>query len=363
MKLGFFAPLPPAHTGVADYAGSLLRALRKNGEVTLGDGDINLYHLGNNQLHREIYQRALDLPGISVLHDAVLHHFFLGSFPEQEYIAEFTYNYGIWSEDLARQLWHGRAHSASDPEYFRYPMLKRAAERSRAVIVHNPAASAMVTNHAPAAVIHEIPHLFEPPELPADHEVTALRRKFGIALRTCLFGVFGHLRESKRLAGVLRAFHRARASADIALLVAGDFVSRDLEQSLGPLLAAEKIFRIGYTPEREFWLHAGAVDACINLRYPRAGETSGISIRLMGIGKPVILSAGCETSRFPEAACLRVDPGPAEEDLLAEYMLWLARYPDDARAIGERARAHIREYHAPERVAALYWQTIRDCYH
>jgi len=348
---------------VADYAASLLRALRKSGQITLDDGDINLYHLGNNQLHRQIYQHALETPGISVIHDAVLHHFFLGAYSEQEYIAEFIYNYGTWSEDLARQLWRGRGRSASNPEYFRYPMLKRAAERSRALIVHNPAAAEMVRRHAPEAVIFEIPHLAETPALPADHEVTTLRRNFGIGLRTCLFGVFGHLRESKRLAGILRAFHRARASADIALLVAGDFVSRDLEQSLEPLLAAEKIIRIGYTPEREFWLHATAVDACINLRYPSAGETSGISIRLMSIAKPVILSAGCETARFPEAACLRVDPGPAEEDLLVEYMLWLARYPDDARAIGERARAHISELHTPDRVADLYWRVVRDCYH
>lgn len=328
-----------------------------------GDGDINLYHLGNNQLHREIYQRALEKPGVAVLHDAVLNHFFLGAFSEQDYIAEFTYNYGTWSEDLARQLWRGRARSAGDPQYFRYPMLKRVAERSRAVIVHNPAAAAMVGKHAPGAVIHEIPHLWEAPEPPDVREVAGLRRRYGIDGRTFLLGVFGHLRESKRLAAVLRAFHHARAAEDVALLVAGDFVSEELRRSLEPLLASEGIFRIGYTPEREFWMHAAAVDACVNLRYPTAGETSGISIRLMGIGKPVVMSAGCETSRFPDTACLRVDPGPVEEDLLLEYMLWLAKYPADARVIGERAAGHIREFHAPERAADLYWQAIRNCYH
>ena len=191
-----------------------------------------------------------------------------------------------------------------------------------------------------------------------------MRRKLGIGARSFLFGVFGHLRESKRLAAVLRAFHRARGAADIALLVAGDSVSGDLSRSLEPLLSgSEGIFRIGYTPERDFWLHAAAVDACINLRYPTAGETSGISIRLMGIGKPVLMSAGCETSRFPEATCLRVDAGPAEEDLLLEYMVWLAKFPEDARAIGKRAAAHIRQFHDPQRVANLYWQAIRACYH
>jgi glycosyltransferase involved in cell wall biosynthesis len=362
LKLGFFSPLPPARTGVADYSAGLLRALRVSGAVELGDGDINLYHLGNNQLHGEIYQRALDIPGVAVLHDAVLQHFFLGRLAEQDYIAEFIYNYGAWSEDLARELWCSRARSASDPQYFRYPMLKRVAERSLALIVHNPAAAAMVKAHVPGAAIHEIPHLLNLPEPAERSKIDDLRRRLGVREGTFLFGVFGHLRESKRLAAVLRSFHRARAAADIALLVAGDFVSRDLERALEPLLRTDGISRVGYTPERDFWLHAAAVDACINLRYPTAGETSGISIRLMGIAKPVLMSACLETAGFPDAGCLRVDTGPSEEDLLVEFMVWLARFPRDARTIGEKAAAHIREFHNPERVADLYWQVISACY-
>lgn len=355
---------------MADYSASLLGPLRGASlrladeiEVNARDADVNLYHLGNNQLHREIYQQALEKPGIVVLHDAVLQHFFLGSFAEQDYIAEFTYNYGAWSEDLARDLWRGRARSASDPQYFRYPMLKRVAERSLAVIVHNPAAASMVKEHEPGAIVYEIPHLLEQPVLPADWEIARWRQNHRISQQTLLLGVFGHLRESKRLATVLRAFQRARSEADMALLVAGDFVSSDLERALEPLLESEGILRIGYTPERDFWLHAAAVDACVNLRYPTAGETSGITIRLMGIGKPVLVTAGCEISRFPDAACLRVDAGPSEEELLAAYMLWLAKFPNDARAIGERAAAYIREFHSPERIASLYWQAIRSCYH
>jgi glycosyltransferase involved in cell wall biosynthesis len=365
VNVGFFSPLPPARTGVADYSAALFGALKSSGAssggVVLGDGDINLYHLGNNQLHGEIYQRALEKPGVAVLHDAVLQHFFLGSLSEQDYVREFIYNYGAWNEDQARELWRGRARSASDPQYFRYPMLKRVAERSLALIVHNPAARAMVKAHVPGAVIHEIPHLLDLPEPPERLNVDNLRRTLGIREGTFLFGVFGHLRESKRLAAVLRAFHRACAAADIALLVAGDFVSKDLERALEPLLRAEGISRIGYTPERDFWLHAAAVDACINLRYPTAGETSGISIRLMGIAKPVLMSACLEAAGFPDSSCLRVDAGPAEEDMLVEFMVWLARFPRDARAIGEKAAAHIREFHNPERVAEMYWQVIRDC--
>jgi glycosyltransferase involved in cell wall biosynthesis len=367
VTVGFFSPLPPARSGVADYSAELLRALQPLGSVQVNatDADIRLYHLGNNRLHAEIYSKALQTPGVAVLHDAVLHHFLLGTLSEREYVAEFVYNFGHWSEDLARELWRRRSRSAADPEYFRYPMIKRIAERSRAVIVHNPRAAALVQEHVRDATVYQIPHLFAPPaDFPPPSEAIRWRAALGVASHTLLVGVFGHLRESKRLPALLRAFHRARRSADMVLLVAGDFVSSDLARSVEPMLHGDAgILRIGDLEEREFWLCASAVDACINLRYPMAGETSGIAIRLMGLGKTVLVSAGEETSRFPEGACIRVDPGQAEEEMLAEYLVWLARCPADSRAIGQRAAEHIRDRHAPARVAGLYWSALTDCYH
>ena len=365
MKVGFHSPLPPARTGVADYSAALLEVLRQmvDVEVNAREADIHLYHVGNNQLHREIYQQALLKSGITVLHDAVLQHFFLGSLSEPAYIDEFVYNYGTWSEDLARSLWRERARSATDPRYFSHPMLKRIAESSLAVIVHNPAAAKMVKDHAPGVDVVEIPHFFEPRESAPAGAVERLRVRLGLQPGTFLFGIFGHLRESKRIAPTLRAFERARRQHPMALLIAGDFASSDLARSLEPALGQEGVIRTGYLTESEFWLHAAAVDACINLRYPAAGETSGIGIRLMGIGKPVIVTAGCETSRYADSACVRIDYGAAEEDMLVEVMLWLAEYPGDALAIGERAAAHIRQFHTLNHVASLYQKCLTTCYH
>ena len=367
MKVGFYSPLPPETTGVADYSAALLGALQPFGdfEVNARQADVRLYHLGNNRLHQEIYRRALETPGVIVLHDAVLHHFLLGTLSEDQYVEEFIYNYGAWSAELARQLWRGRAGSAANPQYFRYPLIKRVAERSRAVVVHNPGAARMVREHAPGAVIHEIPHLFQAPAQSADAvDVLRLRQSLGLGARTFLFAVFGHLRESKRLLSVLRAFERARRDSALALLVAGDFVSSDRKRAAAPLLRADHgILRIGFTPERDFWRYASAADACINLRYPAAGETSGISIRLMGAGKPVLVTGGLESSRFPELACVKVDAGLAEEDQLANYMRLLAGSPSDAQVIGQRAADYIREFHAPARVAGEFWRVLSACYH
>ena len=116
--------MPPARTGVAEYAAALFEALAPRGPVRLNDAgaDICLYHIGNNHLHRAIYDRALRSPGVIVLHDAVLHHFLLGALSEEEYVREFAYNYGQWNNDTARRLWRNRARSGVDAEYFRYPM-------------------------------------------------------------------------------------------------------------------------------------------------------------------------------------------------------------------------------------------------
>src|SRR5208282_5998452 len=132
----------------------------------------------------------------------------------------------------------------------------------------NPAALAIVRRHAPAARVVEIPHLLFAPETPPAVDTLRFRDQLGLGPRTLLAGVFGHQRESKRLAVVLRALERAwNSGADARLLIAGPFISSDLERSLAGRLSDPSIVRVGYLPEPDFWRYAAAVDLCINLRY------------------------------------------------------------------------------------------------
>jgi glycosyltransferase involved in cell wall biosynthesis len=352
--------MPPAPTGVADYAFRLLQELRRFGsvEVNASRADVFLYHLGNNQLHREIYRRALERPGVVVLHDAVLHHFFLGALDRQRYIEEFVYNYGEWARGLAERLWEDRARSAQDPRYFRYPMLRRITEVSRAVVVHNPAAARMVREHCAAARVVEVPFPVWRPAVAPECELVRWRKQAGLGLRTVLFGVFGHLRESKRLGTVLRAWCEVqRARVPAALVLAGDFQSEELERAVAPLL--EGVIRAERLSDAEFWKLVAACDVVVNLRYPAAGETSGVGMTAMGLGKAVLFSATEETSMLPPDACLRIEPGIGERASLVEHMIWLATFPGHAREVGRRAAVWVREHHAPEVVAERYWELLR----
>ncbi len=363
MKVGSYAPLPPAHTGVADYAAALLEGLRAHGRIEVAPErcDVALYHIGNNRLHAEIYRRALQKPGVVVLHDAVLHHFLLGQFEEPSYVKEFVYNYGEWNRGLAQELWRGRAASGADYRYFQFPMLRRVVESARAVVVHNPAAARIVREHAPGTRVQEIPHLFADPPLGSEAEAIRYRQQLRIGPDAFLFGVFGYLRESKRLVSILQAFARLHAECPrTALLIAGEFVSTDLARAVEPLLSAPGIYRLPHLSERDFWTAAQAVDACINLRYPAAGETSGIAIRLMGIGKPVLLTNDEECARIPEDACLRIAAGQAERDSLLQHLYLLTSVNEVAKAIGQRGAAHIRAHHRVSSVSEQYWRLLCD---
>lgn len=330
-------------------------------EIAPSECDVALYHVGNNTLHRDIYQRALTHPGVVVLHDAVLQHLLLGMLDSNEYVEEFIYNYGEPSRDLGRQLWEQRARSGADARYFARPMLRRIASAARAVIVHNPAAATLVREHAPQANVFEIPHLFRPPAVPSAEETVRFRESLGVTPETLLIGTFGHQRETKRLTVLLRAFQSAlRAHTDVRLLVSGEFISSAFENAIAPLLQHPRIIRTAYLPELELWRYAAAADLCVNLRYPSAAETSGIAVRMMGIGKPVIFTASEALARIPENACLRLDVGPEEEQMLAGYIAWLAGNREAGLGIGRRAAAHVAQCHAPEKVAREYWNVLRE---
>lgn len=354
MKLAFVSPMPPARTGVADYSAGLVVALRRHAEVDVvaevpSGCDNAIYQVGNNPLHLAAYRAALARPGITVLHDAVLDHLLLGTLSEQEYVEEFVYNYGEWMRDLARELWQSRSRSAADARYFQYPLLRRVVERSRAVVVHNPGARRMVEAAVPSARVVEIPHYFVLRPLPGEGRRT--RDRLGIASDEVVVATFGYLRYSKRIGSTLSALEavpRAR------FLLAGEFVSAEMERSIEPLLKARRVIRLGYVPEDEFWRLAEITDICVNLRDPSAGETSGIGIKMMGIGKPVLVTASEETESFPDLSVIRIDPGEAEVEMLACYLRALAESEEMRQEIGRRAARHIAGRHRLEKAAEMY---------
>lgn len=362
MNLGYFAPLPPLASGVADYAATMLRGLSWCGAVLKNQpGDCNLYHIGNNRLHAEIYTRAIAEPGVVLLHDAVLHHLLIGCFEEARYIAEFTYNYGVWAEDLARDLWRSRARAMSEPRYFRYPLLRRLAERSLALVVHSEEAARAVFVHAPSARVRVIPHLDleEPGAAPSPAARERFRREsLGLRGADFLLGVYGHLRETKRIGSVLAALDALRENGVPAkLLVAGAYASEDYARTIRPRLETHTaVILRGASTEDEFRLLLSAADVCVNLKYPGAGESSGIAVRAMALGVPLVVSESTGGDGCPPGAVVPIRTGPAEAASLAESLLWLARDASARNAVAHAAREDCLARRDPDRICEELWR-------
>ncbi|MBI1358042.1 MAG: glycosyltransferase [Acidobacteria bacterium] len=367
MKLALVSPLPPAPSGVADFSARLAEGLRRYAEVDafadpsgvdLAGYDRRLYQVGNNPLHGPAYDAALRAPGAVELHDAVLHHFLLGRLDEAAYVEEVVANLGEWFRHKAHALWARRAQSGGDEEFFRYPLLGRIAAAAERIIVHNPAAARLAQTALAGAPtpVFEIPHFVDPaPAAPADR-LAALRRGLGAEGSTLLLGCFGYQRPTKRLRSVIAAARRL--PSPWKLLVAGSFVSADYQASIEPWLSDPRVVQMGRLSAQELAEYAAAVDVCVNLRWPAAGETSGIAMRLLAAGRCVVVTDSQEWASFPEGALVRIDAGPAEEDMLAAQLELLARRPELRRAIAAAGQTHVLQRHHFDRVLELYRQAL-----
>jgi glycosyltransferase involved in cell wall biosynthesis len=340
MKLGYFAPAPDAASGVADYARQLAQALTRNGvesNLSISPRQRNLYQLGNNRLHAEMYRLALQQPDTILLHDATLNHFLLGQLSEEQYQAELTHNYGA----NVPNLWQKRSAAATDEEFFHFGLLKRVCELQKQIVVHSVAAKNAVLRHQPHAKVHVVPHLHLGVQTatPPKPESEPFR-----------FGCFGFLRPSKRVHVILRAFQQISDRCDARLVLAGSAADSEFAASLEPLLHSEKIERLPHQPESMLDQTLASVDLCLNLRYPSAGETSGIAIRAAAVATPVLLSEAPEQIGLPPFA-LQVSPGISEQATLTELMLWAVNHRQQLRQLGEAARQHLLLHHDPDLVA------------
>jgi glycosyltransferase involved in cell wall biosynthesis len=373
--IGCVTPFPPSRSGVADYAVDLLREMRRRTEVKVFVEDMRsrlalpgwpiehfsknkceqvLYQLGNNGLHLFAYRQALRRPGVIVLHDALLQHMLLGD-GWGAWEDEFVFTYGDQGRAIAANLRGGNP--ATHEGFFRYPLVKRVVQASRRVIVTNDGARARVLDEAPEADVRVIPLPF----VRRGREVSRseARANLGISPDAFVVGCLGYMRESRLLPAALRAFEELRLSVPGAeMVLVGEFTTPAQETVLAARMRSLRVRRPGHVTDAEFEEWGMACDVVVNPRYPTAGETSGVAVRMMGLGVPVILTDNAENAAYPDDACLKLPHDEREEALLIEYLLALAGNPELGEAIGANAREYIRREHDLNRVVDAYLEAL-----
>lgn len=384
-RIAYCSPVNPLPSGISDYSEELLPFLGRYADVVLfvPEGvtpanprvrehlevrpmdtlaraharqpfDALIYHIGNSPVHAEIYEHALRLPGVVLLHEWVLHHFKLWYAATRRadagiYEREVVARYGAAGERVARRMARGQLLDGA----FDLPLVEDVVASAAGLIGH----SRYVVDRA-CALRGDLPTAVVPMgvPLPRLRDARAARARLGLPLGAPLWASFGHVNPYKRVEAALRAFRHFLRWEPAAryLLVGSVSPSYDLGAVIRRLGLQESVIVSGYVAPSEFGDYVAASDLCLNLRYPTAGETSASLLRLLGAGRPTLVSAVGALDELPDDVCAKVDPGPAEAEQILAYAHALWRAPRLAQSLGRHARAHIAREHSLERAARGY---------
>ncbi|TML15382.1 MAG: glycosyltransferase family 4 protein [Actinobacteria bacterium] len=360
MKVAYYSPLPPERSGIADYAALLLPALGRlvdvevvrRGRTRPVAADVALYHVGNDpEAHGWIVEALRRRPGVVVLHDFVLHHLVagltIGHKDGPGYLAAMERDAGVAGRLLAHGVLDGRVAPIWETRPDEFPLAGEVLSHATGLIAHSRYVEQRARESGYHGPLWRIPH----PAWPvADVAAAELEGR-------PLFGCFGHLNASKRIPQLLEAFALVRERHPNArLLLVGPASPRfDAGRLIG-----EGVERIDYVGEDRLWSLMAACDACIALRAPTMGETSGSVIRALSLGRPLVVSDLGWFSELPAEVALKVPVDEDEVPSLATALELLASSEATQLAMSDAARAYAGDELDLGRVAERYVTALEE---
>ena len=358
--VAYYSPLPPEHSGVADYSAVLLPELRARMAVGVGrprgrppEAPVALYHVGNNpDSHDWIVEALFRRPGIVVLHEVVLHHLVVGMTigrgDPEGYLRALERDAGARGRELGARVVQGSIPPLWETEPERYPLVDDVLDAATAVVVHSRYAEERVRAAGFAGPIHRIAH--------------PVRRPAGVVPAPMaggpVIGFFGHLTPAKRVPVLLDAFAALRRSyPDARLLVVGSKAPQfdlDAELSRAGLHGSRAVLREDWVPEERLSSLMAACDVCVNLRGPTMGETSGSALRSLALGRPLVVSDVGWFAELPDEVALKVPLDEFELPTLTAALGLLVGDDDLRRTLGQNGAAYALRVHDLERAADDY---------
>jgi glycosyltransferase involved in cell wall biosynthesis len=360
VRVAYYSPLPPERSGIADYSALLLPALERLIEVDVVRrgrtrpvaADVALYHVGNDpESHAWIVDALRRRPGVVVLHEFVLHHLVAGLTIGRKdgpgYLAAMERDAGVPGRLVAHGVLDGRVPPPWETRPHEFPLAGEVLDTATGLIVHSHYVEARARDAAYTGPVWRIPHPAWPMPDVAAAEVAGRP----------LFGCFGHINASKRIPQVLEAFAAVRRRHPHAkLLLVGSASGRyDTKRLVG-----DGVERIDYVDEQRLCSLIAACDACISLRAPTMGETSGSAIRALSLGRPLVVSDLGWFAELPDSVALKVPVDDDEIPALAAALELLASSEPTQLAMSDAAREYVRREHDLGRVADEYVAALEE---
>ncbi|HXV98724.1 MAG TPA: glycosyltransferase [Anaerolineae bacterium] len=384
LRIAFFTPLTPLQTALADHSEGLLPYLQQGAEIDLfidnsyqptnqniikqfkvysyqefsrraADYDLTVYVMGDHPFHEYMHELIHTHPGVLILHDTQLQNYFIARSLRRgglaNYEAEIEYAYGKGIGRRAANLILSRQ---ADRLRGLFPLVERFVEWSLGTIVYNEFAYNDLLARRPHAQVRQLKyHFYLPAGFPATIDIESIKARWGID-KNFIIGTFGLFHSpDKRLDVCLRAFKQFREiRPDARYLLVGDYSSDyDVPGLIRAYGLEDSVTLTGWMDTLEFAQHLCVPDIAIHLRYPHIGGTLYTPLRLLGLGKPTILSDIEPLAEFPEGCCVKIAPDEYEADTLLETLKYLAQNPDFRLQLGENARQFIQQHYQAEQIA------------
>ncbi|WP_179049992.1 glycosyltransferase [Nostoc sp. TCL26-01] len=382
MKLNWFSPIPPAQTGIAEYTMRLLPILTNYAEVLvwtdepkwnldiekyakvrqynlasvpwkeINQADLNIYHIGNNSnFHYQIWQISKQCPGLVILHDCRLQHFFAGIYREkhndwQIYASYMKQYYGVEGEQASLRFWNGDLTTEYMAEY--YPLTFLALENAVGVVTHTKEVFQKILKHKNRWVVGYAP-------LPYVSKWQGTRNGKVITPPYRLI-IFGYLGSNRRLEVFLKALSNLSEKNQFRLDIYGqvwdkNYICHQIQQ-----LGLTNLVKLhGFVEEAKLDSALANAHLAINLRYPTMGEASVSQLRIWSHALPSLVTQVGWYAEQSESTVAFVRPDHEIEDIQQHLKNFLAN-PLDFSHLGENGWQLLQDYHNLEN----YSQAIID---
>ncbi|MDQ2802376.1 MAG: glycosyltransferase [Pseudomonadota bacterium] len=375
LKLNIFSPLPPLRTEIANHTTYVLPWLGRMADVTVWTAQAewsgiatdcvqvrryqvenppwdefnhaaaSFFNLGNNlTFHKEVFQIARVMPGIAILHDTVMQHFFAGLAVDhgwqREYLIAMRRHHGSDGDRNAQRFLAGE--TGIDELAQRYPLSLAAAERSVAVICHNiDAAEAMMGSTRVPVYHHELSLDISAIAEPSD-------RRFVPPYRIVVFGFLG---SNRRLPSLLQALAELPERHSFRLDIYGEVEDGEgVRRLIAALGLGSLVAMHGFVDTLTLDRGIAAAHLAINLRYPSMGEASGSQLRIWAHALPSLVTRTGWYATLPTEAVFFVDPDDEVEGIKRHLVRFLAS-PATYEAAGRCGRRTVATRHSPQRYA------------
>lgn len=356
LKINWFSPTPPAKTDIAYYTASLMPMLSRQAPIELWSAssekfptetrikdvlnesgvlplpgtspeEINVYNIGNNWPHHAtIWRLSQKVPGVVILHDWKLQHFFTRELLQEtraslRYEREMSELYGPVGLHLARRFQLGEINEDDLGDVA--PLTELALRNCLGVVCHDHDLKARLAQNS------ELPILYTP--LASRHSLTARTRVASEPYRLILFGYIG---PNRRLAEILTALSTLKSSVNFQLDVMGEIWDlAPIRRKIAACGLESKVKIHGFVSDPVLEQAVAEADLAFNLRYPSMGEVSATQLFLWSRGVPSFVTDVGWYSGLPSDTVVHIRPESESEDLL-KHLTAFFRTPQDYREIG-----------------------------